>query len=107
MNTGCVDHVQADCLWHVVPAEQAAEMMRTMPASAIADMSREAGMPIDSAAVAEMQKNMAAMSPQHLEMMMKLSAGQANNPAAVAEVSLLARFQSVSSSRPLQAQHVN
>lgn len=59
-------------------------MMKTLSATEFAEMSRQAGLPMDSAAIAEMQ---CTMTPQQMDFMMKMSTMQTNNPAAVADVS--------------------
>lgn len=60
--------------------------MRHLSASEIADMSRQAGMPLSLDAISEVQRVMSSMSPQQMEFMMNLSTMQKDDPAAVAEV---------------------
>lgn len=60
--------------------------MRNLSASEIADMSRQAGMPLSLHAISEMQRAVSSMSHQQMEFMMKMSTMQKDDPAAVAEV---------------------
>lgn len=77
---------------------QAAEMMRSMPAEQLAEMSRMSGAPaMDPEALAQMQRSMAGLSPNQLESMMRMSAsmgpaaaggGMPQDSEAMAKVSL-------------------
>jgi hypothetical protein len=67
---------------------QAAEMMRNMSPEEMAAMSRQAGHPLDAAAIADAQRQMASMSPDTMAAMAKLAAmgPQAReSPAAMAQ----------------------
>lgn len=61
-------------------------MMRSMPPEQLAAMSQQAGfnMPgVDAASLAEMQRHMASLSPQQLELMSRITALNVSSPEAL------------------------